>query len=284
MPAITEASSSKYVEIVVDGLPFKVHYNDDGEGEPVVMLHGSGPGASGWSNFHRNIGPFSAAGYRVILLDCPGWNKSDSFVCKESRPHHIAKTVVAFLDKLGIASAHLVGNSMGTVAAIDFAMSFPDRLRKLVLLGGGGVGPSLFTPMPPEGIKRLQELYAAPNMENLMKMLEIFVYDFKSLSPELIEQRLTNINARPDHLQNWADSFKVYPNQFPDISARLGEINAPALMIWGRDDRFTPLDFGLRMLWGIKQSELCIFSQCGHWAQFEHADKFNDIAIAFLKR
>jgi 2-hydroxy-6-oxonona-2,4-dienedioate hydrolase len=284
MATITEASTSKFVDLSIDGCPLKVHYNEAGTGEAVIMLHGSGPGASGWSNFHRNIGPFVESGYRVLLVDCPGWNKSDSIVCKESRPHHIAKTLTALMDKLDIESAHLVGNSMGTVAAIDFAMSFPNRVRKLVLLGGGGVGPSLFTPMPPEGIKLLQRLYTEPNMENLMKMLDVFVYDPKALTNEMIEQRLANINARPDHLKNWAESFKSFPNQFPDISARLSEIGAPALMIWGRDDRFTPIDFGLRMLWGLKHAELHIFGQCGHWAQFEHAEKFNELAVSFLKR
>lgn len=284
MTEMTEAATSKFVTVSDGGRDLKIHYNDAGSGDAVIMLHGSGPGASGWSNFHRNIGPFADAGYRVLLIDCPGWNKSDTIVCGESRPHSIARVVAAVIDKLGIDRAHLVGNSMGTIAAIDFAMSYPDRVNKLVLLGGGGVGPSLFTPAPPEGIKLIQKLYADPNMDNLMKMLDVFVYDPSRLSKELIEQRLGNLQARPEHLKNWIESWKTYPNQFPDLSSRLGEVGAPTLMIWGRDDRFTPLDLGLRMLWGLKNAELHIFSQCGHWAQWEHSEKFNELAVRFLAR
>lgn len=284
MPEITEAATSKFVKIRDDVGDLNIHYNEAGSGEAVIMLHGSGPGASGWSNFHRNIGPFVDAGYRVLLVDCPGWNKSDSVVCKESRPKLIARVVRSLMDKLNIESAHIVGNSMGTVAALAFAIDFPERVKRLVLLGGGGAGPSLFSAMPPEGIKRIQELYAEPTMPNLMRMLDVFVYDPKALSKELIETRFANIQARPEHLQNWIASWAAYPHQFPDQSARIPEVKAPALIIWGRDDRFVPLDLGLRLLWLMPNAELHIFGQCGHWAQWEHADKFNELSTAFLKR
>ena len=154
----------------------------------------------------------------------------------------------------------------------------------MILLGGGGAGPSLFSAMPMEGIKRLQELYVEPTKENLMKMLDIFVFDPTQLSPELIETRFQNIIARPDHLKNWIESWKVYPAQFPDQSARLATVKAPSLVIWGRDDRFVALDLGLRLIWGLPNAELHVFGQCGHWAQWEHANKFNRISLEFLKR
>jgi len=75
MADLTEASTSKYATINEEGLKdFRLHYNEAGQGEVVIMLHGGGPGASGWSNFNRNIGAFVDAGYRVILPDCPGFN------------------------------------------------------------------------------------------------------------------------------------------------------------------------------------------------------------------
>lgn len=282
MTNLTEASTSKFIRIEDEGLDVNIHYNDAGAGETVVMLHGSGPGASGWSNFHRNIGSVVDAGYRVILMDCPGWNKSDPIVCRESRPHQIARLLRAMMDRLDIPFVHLVGNSMGAVAANDFAHSYPDRVGKMALLGGGGVGPSLFNPMPMEGIKLIQRLYADPTMDNLMKMLEVFVYDPKALPEELIKGRYENIVTRPEHLANWIESWKVHPAQFPDFSQKLAEIEAPSLIIWGRDDRFVPIDNGLRMLWGLRNSELHIFGQCGHWAQWEHADKFNRLLLTFL--
>lgn len=285
MAALTEAATSKFARIKEGHLDLQVHYNEAGSGETVFMLHGSGPGASGWSNFNRNFEAFVDAGYRVILLDSPGWNKSDPIVVSSgSRADVNAAAIKGLMDVLKIDRAHLVGNSMGGVNALAFALAYPERLAKMVIMGGGGVGPSLFQPMPLEGIKLLFGLYVDPTQENLKKMLDVFVFDPSKLTEELIKGRFENMMARRDHLENFVNSFKANPKQFPDHSLRLSEISAPTLVTWGRDDRFVPLDSGLRLIWGLQDAEFHVFSKCGHWAQWEHADKFNRLVIDFLKR
>jgi 2-hydroxy-6-oxonona-2,4-dienedioate hydrolase len=281
---LTEAGTSRFAKIKEGDLALQVHYNDAGSGEVVVMLHGSGAGASGWSNFHRNVEPLVNAGYRVILPDAPGWNKSDPVVCSQGyRSDLNAAALKGLLDVLNIEKAHVIGNSMGGVGALSFALNYPDRLNKLVIMGGAGVGPSLFQPMPPEGIKLLLGLYLHPTMENLEKMLNVFVYDPSALTDDLKKGRFENMMAHTDHLENFVKSFRVNPDQFPDLSGRLSEIAAPTLITWGRDDRFVPIDWGLRMLWGIRDSQMHLFSRCGHWAQWEHADKFNRLVLDFLQ-
>ena len=285
MSALTEAGTSRFAKIREGSLDLQVHYNDAGSGETVFMLHGSGPGASGWSNFHRNVDAFVNAGYRVILLDSPGWNKSDPIVVdKGSRADINAAAIKGLMDVLKIERAHLIGNSMGGVNAVSFALSYPERLAKMVIMGGGGVGPSLFVPMPLEGIKLLFGLYVDPTPENLKKMLDVFVYDPSQLTESLISGRFSNMMEHHDHLENFVKSFKANPKQFPDYSQRLAEISASTLITWGRDDRFVPLDSGLRLLWGLQDAEMHVFSKCGHWAQWEHAEKFNQLVLDFLKR
>lgn len=282
---ITEAASSRFITIEDNGQPLKLHYNDVGEGDKVVvMLHGSGPGASGWANFHRNIEPLAQAGYRIILLDCPGWSKSDTIVSTGSRSDLNARCLKAVLDRLGIAKVHIIGNSMGAHSAVGFALAHPDAVDKLVLMGGGTGGPSQFVPMPTEGIKLIGALYRDPTVDNLKRMMNVFVYDASSLTDELYQQRLDNILARRDHLENFVKSLQIQPKQFSDYGHRLSEIKARTLVIWGRDDRFVPLDIGLRVIWGIPNAEMHIFNQCGHWAQWEHADAFNQMVGAFLAR
>lgn len=283
---ITEEATSRFITIIEDGQPLKLHYNDVGEGEKtVVMLHGSGPGASGWANFHRNIEPFVQAGYRVLLLDCPGWSKSDSIVSTGSRSDLNARCLRAVLDGLGIAGpVHIIGNSMGAHSTTAFALANPDRVGKLVLMGGGTGGPSQFVPMPTEGIKLIGALYRDPTIENIKRMMDVFVYDTSSLTDDLFQQRLANILARRDHLENFVKTLQVNPKQFTDYGHRLSEIKAQTLVIWGRDDRFVPLDIGLRLIWGIPNAEMHIFNQCGHWAQWEHADKFNRMVLDFFAR
>jgi 2-hydroxy-6-oxonona-2,4-dienedioate hydrolase len=280
---ITEASTSRFVRIKEGDLQLQLHYNDCGSGdETVVMLHGSGPGASGWANFNRNIEPLVAAGYRVILMDCPGWSKSDPIVCTGSRSELNARALKGLMDAIGLEKAHLIGNSMGGHSAVAFALANPTRTGKLILMGGGTGGVSSFVPMPTEGIKLIGALYRQPTIDNLKRMMSVFVYDTSSLTEALFQARLDNMLTRRDHLENFVKSSEANPKQFPDVGHRLGEIAAPALVIWGRDDRFVPLDTGLRLVAGLQNAELHVFSRCGHWAQWEHAEKFNRMVLDFL--
>ncbi len=281
---ISEAASSRLIRIREGDLDLQLHYNDLGTGdEVIVMLHGSGPGASGWANFHRNIEPLVVAGYRVILMDCPGWSKSDPIVCTGSRSDLNARALKGLMDALSIEKAHLIGNSMGGHSAVACALANPTRVSKLVLMGGGTGGPSQFVPMPTEGIKLIQALYRDPTIENLKRMMAVFVFDTSSLTDALYQARLDNMMARRDHLENFVKSAAANPKQFPDVGHRLGEVTAPTLVIWGRDDRFVPMDVGLRLVWGLPNAELHIFNRCGHWAQWEHADKFNRMVLDFLQ-
>lgn len=285
MTSATESSTSRFARIKEGGLDLQIHYNDIGSGQAVLMLHGSGPGASGWSNFHRQVDPFVAAGYRVILPDCPGWNKSDPIVIEKGYRSDVNATVIkGLMDTLKIERAHLIGNSMGGINATVFALNNPTRLNKLVIMGGGGMGQSLFVPQPPEGIKMLRGSYMNPSMESLKKMLDVFVYDPTQLTEELIQGRLANMMEHKDHLENFVKSLRINPLMSPDLTPRLPEIKAPSLITWGRDDRFIPLDHGLKMLWGLPDAELHVFSKCGHWAQWEHAEKFNRLVLEFLSR
>ncbi len=279
MSELTESSTSRYVE--VDG--HRLHYHDAGRGPVVIMLHGGGPGAGGWSNFNRNIGPFVEAGYRTILLDCPGFNKSSPIVSADPRGLINARAVHALMDALGIEKAHLVGNSMGGLSALTFALEFPDRLDRMILMGSAGLGQSLFQPTPQEGIKLLMKLYKQPTLENLQAMLQVFVYDTSVLTDELVQQRWQAMQRSQEHLANFVKSNEMNPRAlFADLTPRLGEIKAKTLVVWGRDDRFVPLDNGIKAVWGLPDADLQVFGRCGHWAQWEHADKFNRLALGFL--
>lgn len=281
----TEAATSRFLNVEEAGKTLRIHFNDCGQGdETVVLLHGSGPGATGWANFSRNIDPLVEAGYRVILLDCPGWGKSDSVVNSGSRSDLNARILKSVVDQLDIAKIHLLGNSMGGHSSVAFTLKWPERVGKLVLMGGGTGGMSLFTPMPTEGIKRLNQLYRQPTIENLKLMMDIFVFDTSDLTDALFEARLNNMLSRRDHLENFVKSLEANPKQFPDFGPRLAEIKAQTLIVWGRNDRFVPMDAGLRLLSGIAGSELHIFRDCGHWAQWEHADAFNQLVLNFLAR
>lgn len=284
MTIYTEAETSNFATINAPGLNgFTVHFNEAGAEDTVVMLHGGGPGASGWSNFNKNFQYFCDAGFRVILLDCPGFNKSGEIVPDVPRGLMNAHAVKGLLDALAIDKAHLVGNSLGGVSALNFALEYPDRLNRLVLMGTAGMGHSLVQPNPQEGIRKMVKLYRAPSYENFEDMLEVFVFDPSRISDDLRKGRWANIQANRGHLTNFLASTEKVPFSAWDVSARVHEIAHKTLVVWGRDDRFVPIDNALKLINMMPDARLHVFSQCGHWAQWEHADAFNRLVLDFLK-
>ena len=281
----TEAATSRFVAVDKDGDSYQVHFNDcdpGAGGDTVVMLHGSGPGATSWANFNRNITPLTDAGFRVVLLDVPGWGKSSPILCNGSRSHLNAHFLLGFMDATGLGKAHLIGNSMGAQSCTAFTLDNPDRVGKLILMGGGTGGISPFQPMPTEGIKRIMQLYRNPTVENVKALMDIFVFDPGELTEDLLKLRLDAMTSRPEHLSNFVKSFELDPRQYPDYGPALTRIKAETLIIWGRNDRFVPMDAGLRLVSSIPNSQLHIFNNCGHWAQWEHADPFNRMMLDFM--
>ena len=281
-----QESSSRTVRIQTATLQdFGVHIQDIGHGHPVVMLHGSGPGASGWSNFSRNVDAFVAAGHRVILIDLPGWGGTDTVVVKTGNriPMNV-DAVVGVLDALGIERAHILGNSMGGATALRFAIQHPARCDRLIVMGGGAGGQSIFVPMPSEGIKSLIAAYKQPTLETLKRMMSVFVFDQTQITDELVQTRLQAIQEHAEHIKSFVASMEVNPKHLmADFSDQLAAVKAKTLIVWGRDDRTVPLDGALRLTWGIPDAQLHVFGRCGHWAQWEHADEFNRLAIGFLQ-
>lgn len=282
---VMEQETSGFAVLQDNGKEMRIHYHDCGKGgQVVVMLHGSGPGATGWANFSRNVVPLVEAGFRVILIDCPGWGQSDPIICEESRSDLNARVLQLLLQQLTIPKVHIIGNSMGGHSAVAFALRYPQSTDRLVLMGGGTGGLSLFTPMPAEGIKLLQRVYREPSIENIKNMMGVFVFNPDAITDDLLQARLANMLANKTHLSNFTESLARYPAQFPDVGPRLGEVTAPALIIWGRQDRFVPMDIGLRLVAGLPNSELHLFNRCGHWVQWEHARAFNRMVVEFLLR
>ena len=143
--ALTKEATSRYAELK----EMRVHYHDAGQGPVLVMLHGGGPGASGWSNFKQNL-PALTTRFRVLLVDQPGFGGTDKPEHDEPQPELTARVLVELLDHLGIARVTPVGNSMGGAASLEFTLSYPDRVDRLILMApAGGPCPSPASAPPP---------------------------------------------------------------------------------------------------------------------------------------
>ena len=132
---MTTAQQTEHT-VTVSGKP--IFYTEAGCGPVVVLLHGGGPGASGLSNYSRNIDAL-AASFRVIVPDMPGYGRSSKGIDQSDPFGYLADMIRGLLDALGIDTAHLIGNSYGGAAALRLALDTPPRVDKLVLMGPGGI-------------------------------------------------------------------------------------------------------------------------------------------------
>ncbi|WP_063007620.1 alpha/beta fold hydrolase [Nocardia kruczakiae] len=266
-----------------------LRYRDSGDGPPLLMLHGSGPGVTGWRNFSGNV-PTFARHYRTLVLEFPGFGVSDDFGA--AHPMMSAQlAVTAFLDGLGLETVRIIGNSMGGFVATEFALAAPQRVDRLVTIGG--IGTNIFSPQPGEGIIRLSEFVENPTRDSLVAWLRSMVYDQALLTEELIEQRWEQA-TEPGVLEN---SRRMYGRaalarmaeaaRAADVTpgwANLRRISVPTLITWGRDDRVSPLDMSLIAMRTLPHGEVHIFPNCGHWVMIEQKQAWEATVSAFLAR
>lgn len=273
-----ESATSRFAE--VNGV--RVHYHDHGAGMPLVLIHGSGPGAYGWANFSRNVAPL-AERFRVICLDLPGFGRSDMKPAGVPIPGWWAEVVGGLLDALDIERAHFIGNSLGGMITLKLALTRPERVARMVLMGTGGSLP-VFTPWPTEGIKSILGYYEGdgPSLERLRAFAQQFVYDPRALTDELLRQRLER-SLDPRIVAN--PPMRLTPGTVLEELWRdpgLTRLPHETLMVWGREDRVLPLDSAFVLLKQIPRARLWVLPQCGHWAQWEHAEEFNATVARFL--
>jgi 4,5:9,10-diseco-3-hydroxy-5,9,17-trioxoandrosta-1(10),2-diene-4-oate hydrolase len=268
----------------------RLHYHEAGEhdGLPLMLLHGGGPGASAWSNFGRNM-PVFAGRFRTLMLDLPGFGSSAAPPVTGHYFTFAAAALASLLDHLGIEKVHLIGNSLGGGTAVRFAIDYPDRAGRLVLMGPGGLSLNIFAPDPTEGVKALIAFAAppGPSKDKLAAFLRTLVFNPKLVTDELIEERY-RVASSPESLAAMASMGGSF---FDPATADQGmlwreahRLRNDVLLIWGREDRVNPLDGALVALKCIRRAQLHVFGGCGHWAQLEKFDEFNALAIGFLNR
>ncbi|WP_326837387.1 alpha/beta hydrolase [Amycolatopsis rhabdoformis] len=269
----------------LDTSEFRLHYHDVGEGRPVLLLHGAGPGATAWSNFNRNIATL-AASYRVIALDLPGWGRSSTPTVESRR--HLVEAAVGLLDGLGIEKAAYVGNSMGGMMAVATAIRFPERVSNMVLMGTPSPGANYFQPSGlSEGLKALNDGYRDPTPANLKRLVQVMCFDPAMATDDLADVRAKAALANPEHLASYIanldDASPTFMGDYFGLASRIPEITAPTMVIHGRDDRVVGPEHGMRLSSLIGSSRLVMLNRCGHWVQVERADEFNRLIDFFLR-
>jgi pimeloyl-ACP methyl ester carboxylesterase len=261
----------------VDAGGVRIHYQEIGSGPAVLFLHGGGPGATGWGNFSRNA-PIVGKDHRAIVIDLPQFGQSAKVTIAQAPLAYNAKVIAGFLDALKLDQVSLIGNSLGGGSAAKFAIDYPDRVQRLVLMGASGHGPSAFTPTPNDGIRQMVRYYDNPSPERMRAIIEALVFDPKLITDDLVRMRYeASIDGDILDLQR-----KGRPPRSEDLATELSRVMAPTLLIWGREERFSTLEHALFFLRRIPKADLVVLAGCGHWVQWERPDAFNRLVLDFL--
>jgi len=254
------------------------NYHDVGAGRPVLMIHGSGPGVTGWANWRMNIGALAEQA-RVLVPDMVGFGYTDVPPNIRYDLEMWMTHLVGFLDAMEIERADVIGNSFGGGLALAMAIHHPERIRRLVLMGSVGV-PFELTP----GLDAVWGY--TPSVENMRKLLEVFAYNTQLMSDDLVELRY-RASMRPGVQEAFGAMFSPGPRQqyidaLASDEADIRRIPHETLVVHGREDLVIPLSNALTLAQWLPASQLHVFSRCGHWTQIEHAAEFNRLVAGFL--
>ncbi|MDA2988284.1 MAG: alpha/beta hydrolase [Actinomycetota bacterium] len=266
--------------ITAAGIKTNIHIlRNDSPVDNVLLLHGSGPGVSAYTNWRLTM-PELEPYMTVIAPDLVGFGfterPADISYNLETWTHH----AIGVLDALGIERTHVIGNSFGGALALSLATQHPDRIDRMVLMGAVGV--------PHEITAGLDAVWGyEPSPENMLKVMQYFAYDQSLFNGELAQLRY-QASIRPGVQEAFASMFPAPRQEALNAScvpeADIRSIAAPTLIVHGRDDQVIPMTTSLRLLELIDNSQLHVFGQCGHWTQIEKSEEFAELVIDFLTR
>ncbi len=269
--------------VSVQGL--ETRYLVAGEGPPLVLLHGAGQSAVDWSWTLAALG----RGHRVYAPDLPGAGGSAKPPAEYSSAFY-ARFVAAFLDRLGIGSAALAGNSFGGLVALRLALSDPERVTALGLIDSAGLGravnPALLSLLAPvwgesavlwsktplgaaqRSWLRATLMFAGPERAPQAWLEE---QDRLARTPGFLEATLTQLRAGLD-----------LDGQREVLLPELPRLTMPTLVLWGERDRIFPVYHARAALRRLREGRLAIIPDCGHLPQVERPDLFNAALRRFL--
>lgn len=257
-----------------------LHFHDEAPSSatgklPIVFLHGSGPGASGYSNFKGNYPAFVAHGHRVIVPDLPGYGLSAKPADAQYVLDYFVAALRSLLLSLDVRRCIVVGNSLGGAIAIKYALDYPQDVARLVLMAPGGV-EERETYFQMEGIQRMVALFAGRqlNAVTMRELMSLLVHDPVHITDALIAERLPICDTQPPAV--------LATMRVPNMTERLQELACPVLAFWGTGDRFNPVSGANKLLDHCPDARCLLVNRCGHWVMVEHRDMFNRECVAFF--
>jgi pimeloyl-ACP methyl ester carboxylesterase len=243
-----------------------------------VLLHGAGAGVSARANWWLNI-PALASSFRVIAPDLVGFGASlpDDPAKYPFSLENWLEHVITLLDRLEIAQADFIGNSLGGWVSLWLAIKHPDRVRRMITMGTGGV-PETHLPL------LTQHLHLDRTREAMRQNLVDFTVDPSIVTEELIDLRFAESSSEVALAARTATSDARMRDRlvFSLSDEALRQVKCPVLAIHGREDPMISYQASVAVATQVPDAEMHLYAHCGHWAQIERPEDFNKQALAFL--
>lgn len=253
------------------------NYHDVGSGEPVLLIHGSGPGVTAWANW-RLVIPGLAGKARAIAPDMAGFGYTRTPRDWRATPANWVAQAVALLDALEIPRASIIGNSFGGAIGLHLADRHPDRVGKIVLMGAVGVSFPIT-----DGLEKVWGYQ--PSEAGMRDLMRVFAYDHALITDDLVAMRY-KASIRDDVQERFASLFPAPRQRWVETLAlpeeRLAKITHPTLLVHGREDRVIPFEASERLARILPNAALHPVERCGHWVQIEHTNEFLSVVDRFL--
>jgi 2-hydroxy-6-oxonona-2,4-dienedioate hydrolase len=253
----------------------RLHYLEAGRGDPVILLHGTGGEGARWLPTIKGLAPY----FRVISLDQIGFGQSD----KPLTNYHsgvFAGFLAGFMQAIGVPRATIIGQSMGAGVALYLAVHHPEMVERLVLVDGGGYRSASDPPAAPANWHDRQ-IANAGTLEESREYLEKLYYDHSFVTDKMVEHNL---------ILRLRSAYTIESMQTANARGLGGVteeevrgIKAPTLLVWGMNDPLSPIANADKLNAAIKSSRKVLIDKAGHYPFLEHADKFNQIVLEFLK-
>ncbi|MDM5196756.1 alpha/beta hydrolase [Fictibacillus enclensis] len=259
----------------------QTHYHEDGNGEPLLLIHGSGPGVSAWANW-RLVFPILSEHYHLYAPDVIGFGFTE-------RPKDIEYSInlwvdhmIAFIEIMNLDKVSIIGNSFGGAIALHIANRRPELVKRLILMGSAGIEFPI--------TEELDGVWGyTPSFENMKKLVSTFSNDPSMAdNDDLVELRY-QASIQEGFQESFSSMFPAprqrHVKNLALTEEQLKNIEIPILLIHGREDRIIPLgETSWKFSQTLPNAELHVFPNCGHWVQIEKTKPFTRVVNEFLNR
>ncbi|MCU0443321.1 MAG: alpha/beta hydrolase [Microscillaceae bacterium] len=261
----------------VDIAGMQVHYRDEGAGETLVLLHGTSSSLHTWEAWAQKL----KKSFRVIRLDLPAFGLTGPHPQRDYTIQSYVAFVHSFLQKLNIESCYMAGNSLGGLITWEYALAYPNQVKKMILLDAAGYPNT----RPRPWVFRLANVpvlnqivrYVTPKFFFKNNLAQVYADD-SQITDDLIN-RYFELNLRTGNRQAFIDRAQI---QQESNWRKIKQIKAPTLILWGKEDTWTPVSFAHRFKADLAQAELKIYDQVGHIPMEEQPELTLKDALVFL--